>query len=46
MPDRSSRDVACWQMLLQKSFCGMALKFSEPYVRQLNNDVGDHIATC
>jgi hypothetical protein len=35
-----------WQILLQKSFCGMGLKFSEPYMRRLNNDVGDHIANA
>jgi hypothetical protein len=25
---------------LQKSFCEVGLKFSDPYVRRLNNDVG------
>src|SRR5205809_7406606 len=32
-------------IVLQKSFCGMALKFSEAWARRLNNDVGDHVAT-
>ncbi len=31
--------------VLQKSFCGMGLKFSEAWARRLNNDVGDHVAT-
>src|SRR5258707_14869369 len=51
LPECRNRVASCrvsmvcfWQILLQKSFCGMGLKFSEPYVRQLNNDVGDHIA--
>ena len=30
-----------WQIVLQKSFCGMGLKFSEAWARRLNNDVGD-----
>ena len=30
-------------MVLQKSFCGIGLKFSEPQARRLNNDVGDHV---
>ena|SRR4029077_16012114 len=30
-------------IVLQNSFCGMGLKFSEPQVRRLNNDVGDHV---
>jgi hypothetical protein len=34
-----------WQIVLQKSFCGMGLKFSEAWARRLNNDVGDHVAT-
>src|SRR5207248_10712847 len=37
--------VGSWQILLQKSFCGMGLKFSEAWARRLNNDVGDHVAT-
>src|SRR6478672_1377066 len=37
--------VRLWQILLQKSFCGMGLKFSEARARRLNNDVGDHVAT-
>src|SRR5437899_1044955 len=32
-------------IVLQKSFCGMGLKFSEAWARRLNNDVGDHVAT-
>src|SRR6478752_10454932 len=32
-------------IVLQKSFCGMGLKFSEARARRLNNDVGDHVAT-
>src|SRR3954447_15486183 len=39
------RDVCLWQIVLQKSFCGMGLKFSEAWARRLNNDVGDHVAT-
>jgi hypothetical protein len=39
------RDVGFWQIVLQKSFCGMGLKFSEAWARRLNNDVGDHVAT-
>jgi len=31
--------------LLQKSFCGMGLKFSEAWARRLNNDMEDHVAT-
>jgi hypothetical protein len=31
--------------VLQKSFCGMGLKFSEAWARRLINDVGDHVAT-
>ena len=38
-------NVRCWQIVLQKSFCGMGLKFSEAWARRLNNDVGDHVAT-
>jgi hypothetical protein len=38
-------DVSCWQIVLQKSFCGMGLKFSEAWARRLINDVGDHVAT-
>jgi hypothetical protein len=33
------------RIVLQKSFCGMGLKFSEAWARRLNNDVGDHVAT-
>src|SRR3954463_16332842 len=32
-------------IVLQKSFCGMGLKFSEAWARRLNNDVWDHVAT-
>src|SRR5260370_35387042 len=32
-------------IVLQKSSCGMGLKFSEAWARRLNNDVGDHVAT-
>jgi hypothetical protein len=32
-------------IVLQKSFCGIGLKFSEARARRLNNDVGDHVAT-
>src|SRR5258705_10678579 len=38
-------NVRCWQIVLQKSFCGMGLKFSEAWARRLNNDVGDHVGT-
>src|SRR6267154_478158 len=38
-------DFCFWQIVLQKSFCGMGLKFSEAWARRLNNDVGDHVAT-
>src|SRR5258706_16277770 len=31
--------------VLQKSFCGMGLKFSEAWARRLINDVGHHVAT-
>jgi hypothetical protein len=31
--------------VLQKSFCGMGLKFSEAWARRLTNDVGDQVAT-
>src|SRR6266436_6556003 len=37
-------NVRCWQILLQKSFCEVGLKFSDPQVPRLNNDVGDHVA--
>jgi hypothetical protein len=30
--------------MLQKSFCGMGLKFSEPYARRSNSYVGDYAA--
>src|SRR5215204_583370 len=30
------------RILLQKSFCGLGLKVSEPQARRLKNDVGDH----
>src|SRR5260221_7551095 len=42
---RTSRHVRFVPIVLQKSFCGMGLKFSEAWVRRLNNDVGDHVAT-
>ncbi len=42
---RCSRHVSNVPIVLQKSFCGMGLKFSEAWARRLNNDVGDHIAT-
>src|SRR5260221_14600890 len=32
-------------IVLQKSFCGKGLKFSEAWARRLNNDVGDPVAT-
>jgi hypothetical protein len=32
------------EIVLQNSFCGMGLKFSEAWARRLNNDVGDHVA--
>jgi hypothetical protein len=31
-------------ILLQKSFCEVGLKFSDPYVQRLNNDAGDQVA--
>ena len=37
-------DFRFWQILLQKSFCEVGLKFSDPWVQRLNNDVGDHVA--
>src|SRR5258705_8144308 len=39
------RHVRFVPIVLQKSFCGMGLKFSEAWARRLNNDVGDHVAT-
>jgi hypothetical protein len=42
---RCSRHVSKVPIVLQKSFCGMGLKFSEARARRLNNDVGDHVAT-
>jgi hypothetical protein len=42
---RTSRHVRNVPIVLQKSFCGMGLKFSEAWARRLNNDVGDHVAT-
>src|SRR5229473_7029748 len=39
-PLRHGKRVRCWQIVLQKSFCGMGLKFSEAWARRLNNDVG------
>src|SRR6476469_322377 len=39
------RHVRFVPILLQKSFCGVGLKFSEARARRLNNDVGDHVAT-
>jgi hypothetical protein len=38
-----SRDVSCWQILLQKSFWGVERKISEPLMRFTRGDVGDHI---
>src|SRR5258707_1295334 len=43
--DRLRRTSAFGGIVLQKSFCGMGLKFSEAWARRLNNDVGDHVAT-
>jgi len=31
-------------VLLQKSFCEVGLKFSDPQVQRLNHEVGDHVA--
>src|SRR5258708_38979331 len=42
---RTTPEVRFVPILLQKSFCGMGLKFSEAWARRLNNDVGDHVAT-
>jgi hypothetical protein len=42
---RKGRHVRWVPIVLQKSFCGMGLKFSEAWARRLNNDVGDHVAT-
>src|SRR5258705_11827695 len=39
------RHVRFVPKVLQRSFCGMGLKFSEAWARRLNNDVGDHVAT-
>jgi len=41
----AGRHVSKVPIVLQKSFCGMGLKFSEAWARRLNNDVGDHVAT-
>src|SRR5258707_2450462 len=43
--DRLRRTSAFGGIVLQKSFCGMGLKFSEAWARRLDNDVGDHVAT-
>ena len=40
---RLLRHVRLVAIVLQKSFCGMGLKFSEAWARRLNNDVGDHV---
>jgi hypothetical protein len=29
--------------LLQKSFCEVGLRFSDPQMQRLSNDVGDHV---
>src|SRR5258707_7007270 len=42
---RTASEVRKVPIVLQKSFCGMGLKFSEAWARRLNNDVGDHVAT-
>src|SRR5260370_16968720 len=42
---RTASEVRFVPIVLQKSFCGMGLKFSEAWARRLNNDVGDHVAT-
>ena len=38
-----SRHFRCWQILLQKSFCVAEHKFSGPYTRRSNIDLGDYI---
>jgi hypothetical protein len=39
------RPCDCYsRIVLQKSFCGMGLKFSEAWARRLNNDVGGLVA--
>src|SRR5467141_3300295 len=40
---QQSRHVRFVPIVLQKSFCGMGLKFSEAWARRLNSDVGDHV---
>src|SRR5258707_11118867 len=40
-----SRHVRFVPIVLQKSLCGMGLKFSEAWARRLNNDVRDHVVT-
>jgi hypothetical protein len=42
---RRKRDVACWQILLQKSFWGGERKFLEPLMRFTRGDVRDHIVS-
>jgi hypothetical protein len=46
IPDarQTSRHVRKVPIVLQKSFCGMGLKFSEPEARRSNNYVGDYAA--
>jgi hypothetical protein len=34
------RHVRLWQILLQKSFCEVGLKFSDPLVQRLDSDAG------
>jgi hypothetical protein len=41
---RTSSLVRFMPTLLQKSFCEVGLKFSDPQARRSNNDVGDHVA--
>jgi hypothetical protein len=41
---RATTKSASSLIVLQNSFCGMGLKFSEAWARRLNNDVGDHVA--
>src|SRR5260370_7651881 len=37
-------DVPFLQIVLQKSFCGIGLKFSKASARRLNNEPWDHVS--
>jgi hypothetical protein len=40
---KPERNVACWQILLQKSFCVHQNKFFGPYARRSNNHLRDYM---